>query len=68
MPKVIACLSDENRYVRRNALKLIIKQGPAAQDAIPALVPLLDDHVNRRYAVYALSLLVAGQYLPAWNC
>ena len=55
MPKVIELLQDNNRYVRRNAVKLVIKQGPAAAAAVPSLISLLDDHINVAYAATALS-------------
>ena len=32
MPRVIELLADENRYVRRNALKMLIKQGSSLSD------------------------------------
>ncbi|GEM_PF-438791 len=57
VPDLIPMLSDENRYVRRNATKVIIQLGPKAEAVIPALVTLLDDPVNERYAGYALSAI-----------
>ncbi len=57
VPDLIPLLSDENRYVRRNATKVIIQLGPKAEAVVPALIELMSDPVNDRYAGYALSAI-----------
>jgi HEAT repeat protein len=54
VPALINVLADENSWVQSEAIRSLGKIGPAAADAIPALIAIQGEEVNGALAQQAL--------------
>jgi HEAT repeat protein len=64
VPGLLGALKDRDAIVRREAILALLKCGPAAQDAVPAITDLRDhdrDATVRSHAAKALEALQKGK-------
>jgi HEAT repeat protein len=54
VPALINVLADEDRWAQSDAIRSLGKIGPAAADAIPALIAIQGEEVNGVLAQQAL--------------
>jgi HEAT repeat protein len=64
VPMLMATLHAEEHYLRTMPLQVLAELGPAAVDAVPAVLPLLADPLTSSYAVRALGEIGAAEALP----
>jgi HEAT repeat protein len=54
VPALIEALADEHRWVQEEVVRSLGKIGPAAADAIPALIAMQGEEINGALAQQAL--------------
>ena len=64
VPMLAKTLQAEEHYLRMMPLQVLADLGPAAKDAVPAIVPLLGDPLTASTAVRALGEIGAKDQLP----